>query len=67
MLPAIVKPIKAAIPNNRIKVISPSFPIFLVDIDTIPPASIRIATIIPAKPLNSPVFKIMFAKPTAKD
>ena len=67
IVPAIVRPIKAAIPNSTIKAISPPFPPFLVDTDTIPPASIKNAAITPAVPLDSPVLNTIFTNPAAQD
>ena len=66
-VPAPVNPIKAAIANRTIKAISPFFDPFLVTIETIPPAIMKIETSIPAEPLVSPFSANAFAAPAAHD
>lgn len=67
-LPKLVNPTSAARPNRTIKAIFPPFfSAFLVATDTIPPASIRIATNTPAEPDVSPFASSELATPAAHD
>lgn len=66
-LPAVANPNKAPSPKRTINAILPPLPPFLVTIDTIPPASIRIAKRIPPLPPISPVSPSVFAMPAAHD
>ena len=67
-LPAPVNPNKAAKPNNTTNAILPPFlTLFLTQIETIPPASKRIATNNPALPPASPFADIVLATPANAD
>ena len=61
-------PTRAASPNRMIRaILPPFFSEFLVTMDTIPPASIKTATIMPAEPETSPFSERELARPAAQD